>query len=192
MAKLILASGSPYRQALLTRLRLPFESLAPEVNESPLADEPTVATTVRLALAKAEYIAASHPGAWVIGSDQLAEFAGQSIGKPGGEEQAVAQLMQFSNRSINFHTSAAVVCKASGFCQLKTVRTEVRFRRLSEDEVRRYVALDQPTDCAGAFRSEAAGPMLLRTMRSSDPTAIIGLPLISVSRMLRKAGFKLP
>ena len=176
----------------MARLCLPFVSLAPKADESPLRGETTVAITQRLALAKAESLATSFPEAWVIGSDQLAEFDGCSMGKPGSDELAVAQLMQLSDRSVNFHTSAALVCKASGFYQSKTVRTAVRFRRLNEDEVRRYVALDQPLDCAGAFRSEAAGPVLLRTMRSSDPTAIIGLPLIAIAAMLRKAGFKLP
>jgi septum formation protein len=190
--ELILASTSPYRQALLSRLCLPFISHRPEVDESPLPGESTVSLTERLALAKAESVAAAFPGAFIIGSDQLAEFAGRSIGKPGNEAKAVAQLMQFSNRSVNFHTSVAVMCKASGFCQFTTIRTEVQFRELGADEVRRYVALDKPLDCAGAFRSEAAGPMLLRAMNSSDPSAIIGLPLIAVARILRDAGFQLP
>lgn len=190
--ELILASASPYRQALLARLCIPFSSHAPEVDESPRSGESTASLTERLALAKAESIAVSFPGAFIIGSDQLAECAGRSIGKPCSEEKAVAQLLQFSKRSVNFHTSVAVMCKASGFFESTTVRTKVQFRSLREDEVRRYVTLDQPLDCAGAFRSEAAGPMLLQAMHSSDPSAIIGLPLIAVARMLRKAGFSLP
>lgn len=190
--ELILASTSPYRQALLARLCLSFISHKPEVDESPLSGESIDSLTERLALAKAESVAAAFPAAFIIGSDQLAECAGRSIGKPGSEEKAVAQLMQFSNRSVNFHTSVAVICKASGFCQYTTIRTEVQFRKLGEDEVRRYVTLDKPLDCAGAFRSEAAGPMLLRAMKSSDPSAIIGLPLIAVARILRDAGFQLP
>jgi len=157
-----------------------------------MAGESTLQQTERLALAKAERIATSFPDACVIGSDQLAEFAGKSIGKPGTEKMAIAQLMQFSGCKVNFHTSVSVVCKVSGFCETKSVDTEVVFRRLTEDEVRRYVALDQPVDCAGAFRSEAAGPMLLQSMSSSDPTAIIGLPLIALSGLLRNAGFELP
>jgi len=190
--KLILASASPYRHALLERLCIPFESHAPEADESPMTGESTLEQTERLALLKAERIAASFPAACVIGSDQLAEFAGTSVGKPGTEEMAVAQLMRFSGRRVDFHTSLAVVCRKSAFCQTATVTSEVHFRSLTEDEVRRYVALDRPVDCAGAFRSEAAGPMLLQSMVSDDPTAIIGLPLIVLSAMLRKAGFKLP
>ncbi len=190
--ELILASASPYRQALLERLCVPFTSRAPDVDESPLPGESTVALTERLALAKAASTAALFPAAFVIGSDQLAEFAGCSIGKPGSEDRATAQLMQFSGRSVDFHTSVALVCKALDFCQTITVRTEVWFRELTQSEVSRYVSLDQPLDCAGGFRSEAAGPMLLKAMNSSDPTAIIGLPLIAVSSMLRQAGFQLP
>jgi len=190
--KLILASTSPYRQSLLARLCVPFISLAPAIDESPLQGETTVALTERLALAKAESIAASVPDAFVIGSDQLAEFGGSSIGKPGSESRAIAQLLRFSGRSVNFHTSTAVICKASDFLQLVTVKTEVIFRQFSEEEARRYVALDQPLDCAGSFRSEAAGPLILQAMISNDPTAIIGLPLIALSDMLRKAGFNMP
>lgn len=190
--ELILASTSPYRQALLSRLCLPFVSYKPAVDESSLPEESVAARTERLALAKAESVAAAFPGAFVIGSDQLAEFAGRGIGKPGSAEKAVAQLMQFSDRSVLFHTSVAVVCKDSGFRQFTTVRTEVQFRKLREDEVRRYVALDKPLDCAAAFRSEAAGATLVQAMHSGDPSAIIGLPLIAVARILRDAGFSLP
>lgn len=192
MNRLILASTSPYRRTLLARLGVPFECHAPAIDESPLAGEGTVEQTERLALAKAERIAAAFPAAFVIGSDQLAEFAGKGIGKPGSEEKAIEQLMRFSGHSIKFHTSVAVVCEDSGFRECRTVVTEVQFRRLDAREVRRYVALDQPVDCAGAFRSEAAGPVLLRAMCSSDPTAIIGLPLIALSELLRQGGFALP
>ena len=190
--KLILASRSPYRRALLKRLGIPFTVHVSDIDELSLPGEATGHLTRRLALAKAHAVAGVIPGAFVVGSDQLAEIAGISIGKPGSEEKAFTQLMNFSGRSVTFHTSAAVICQAAGYCQSKTIETVVRFRKLTEEEVRRYIALDQPLDCAGAFRSEAGGPMLLRSQRSSDPTAIIGLPLIAVAGMLRKAGFKLP
>ena len=190
--QLVLASSSPYRQALLARLCVPFICIAPDVDEMTIAGEDTATSTERLALAKAERVAGSVPEGFVIGSDQLAEFEGKSIGKPGSEERAVAQLMKFSGRSVNFHTSVAVVGQARGFRELVTVVTEVRFRTLSEQDARAYVTLDQPLDCAGAFRSEAAGPLILEAMISCDPTAIIGLPLIKLSGILRNAGFKLP
>jgi septum formation protein len=189
---LILASTSPYRQSLLARLGIPFSCHAPQVDESPLAGETTVEQTRRLALAKAENVAATFPGDFVVGSDQLAEIAGVSIGKPGNEEKAIEQLMRFSGHTINFHTSVSLVCKNSSHHQLMTVKTEIQFRHFDEKEARSYVELDRPLDCAGAIRSEAAGPVLLRAMHSSDPTAIIGLPLIALSEMLRQAGFKLP
>jgi septum formation protein len=178
LSALILASSSPYRQTLLARLGIPFSCLAPEVDETPLSGETAVEQTF--------------PGAFVIGSDQLAEIAGVSIGKPGTEEKAIEQLMRFTGRNINFHTSVGLVCKNSGHRQLMTVKTEIQFRHFDENEARSYVKLDHPLDCAGAIRSEAAGPVLLRSMCSSDPTAIIGLPLIALSEMLRQAGFKLP
>jgi len=189
---LILASTSPYRQSLLARLGIPFTCQAPEVDESPLPGESTIEQTRRLALAKAENVAAAFPAAFVVGSDQLAEIGGVSIGKPGTEKKAVEQLMRFSGRKITFHTSVGLVCKDSGHRQLMTVETEIQFRHFDKNDARSYVELDHPLDCAGAIRSEAAGPVLLRAMNSSDPTAIIGLPLIALSEMLRQAGFKLP
>lgn len=192
MNQLILASSSPYRRTLLARLGVPFVSRAPEVDESSIPGESTKDQTVRLAQAKAEHVALTFPDAYVIGSDQLAEFAGKRIGKPGSVEHAIEQLFQFSGRNVIFYTSVAVVCKNDNFLQISTVETEVSFRTLDEEEIRSYVALDQPLDCAGAFRSEAAGPVLLQAMHSSDPTAIVGLPLIALSAMLRRAGFKLP
>jgi septum formation protein len=190
--ELILASSSPYRQELLARLRLPFTARAPALDESPLPGESPEQQTLRLAIAKAAQVAADVPGACVIGSDQLAECLGKRVGKPGDEQRAVEQLLQFSGRSVIFHSSVAVMCTATSFSRQATVHTEVRFRQLNEKEVRRYVILDQPFDCAGAFRSEQAGVMLLESMTSADPTAIIGLPLIALARMLRDAGFSLP
>ncbi len=143
-------------------------------------------------MAKALNIARKFPGAVVIGSDQVAEYAGNIIGKPGTAENAVRQLLGFSGQVVTFHTAIAVVCLSSPFSQNALDRTEVRFRQLSEGEVRRYVALDQPYDCAGSFKSEAAGPVLMQSMTTRDPSAIVGLPLIALSHALQAAGFQLP
>ncbi len=190
--ELILASSSRYRQQLLTRLHLPFSTVAPEVDETPRSGEDAAALTHRLARAKAEAVAEQFPQAVVIGSDQVADFSGQAIGKPGNPDRAVKQLLQFSGRTVVFRTAVAVVCRQSGFLQQQTVNTEVCFRTLTEAEVRRYVALDNPLDCAGGFKSEAAGCMLMQSMNSDDPNAIIGLPLISLTAMLRASGYQLP
>jgi septum formation protein len=190
--KLILASSSPYRKLLLDRLRLEFSVLAPAVDEFPLDQESPQQTVVRLAREKALAVSARHPAAVVIGSDQLAVFEDRIIGKPGSCEKAVGQLKQFSGQQILFLTAVHVCCSDSGFDRGEAVNTEVKFRVLSDAEIRRYVALDQPLDCAGGFKSEASGISLLESMHSEDPTAIIGLPLIAVSRLLRATGFRTP
>jgi septum formation protein len=189
---LILASSSPYRKALLARLGLPFEVCSPEIDEGPRPDEPPAELAARLAREKAASVACRFPQAVVIGSDQVAVHRGRIIGKPGTPEQACRQLERFSGDSVEFLTAISVQCLESGLRYEATIGTEVAFRPLNGAEIRRYVAVDQPTDCAGAFRSEAAGPTLLRGMHSSDPTAIIGLPLIAVSAALRQAGYALP
>lgn len=190
--ELILASTSVYRRALLTRLSIPFTVHGPAIDESPLPGESATALTQRLALAKAWHIAEKFPEAVIIGSDQVAACAGRIIGKPGTAENAVRQLLGFSGQIVKFHTAVAVVCRSSKFSQQALDNTEVEFRHLLEDEVRRYVALDQPYDCAGSFKSEAAGPVLMQSMSTKDSSAIVGLPLIALSRMLRAAGFQLP
>lgn len=190
--KLILASSSPYRALLLRRFGLPFTSCAPDIDETSLAGESANQLTSRLAYAKAEAIARSQPAAVVIGSDQVAEFQGRIVGKPGTAGRAETQLLGFSGQTVRFVTAVAVVCEELDLAVQDTVVTEAHFRTLTADEIRRYVALDAPLDCAGAFRSESAGPSLMRSLRSDDPTAIIGLPLITLSDMLRRAGFQLP
>jgi septum formation protein len=189
---LILASGSRYRAELLARLKLPFSSHDPELDERRLPGENAAALTSRLARAKAESIARRFPAAVVVGSDQVAEFEGRIVGKPGDALRAEAQLLEFSGRTVRFVTALALACAELELLQQDAVVTEVRFRTLQADEVRRYVALDAPLDCAGGFKSEAAGSMLLRSLRSEDPTAIIGLPLIALSAMLRQVGYRLP
>ena len=190
--ELILASTSAYRRDLLARLRLPFKVFGPDIDESPLPGEPAPAVAQRLALAKARRIAEKFPGAVAIGCDQVAESAGIAVGKPGTAEKAIRQLLGFSGREVEFHTATAVVCLTGEFEQQALDTTVVRFRELKEDEIHRYIALDSPLDCAGAFKSEAAGPVLLQSISTQDPTAIIGLPLIALSRLLRAAGFHLP
>lgn len=189
---IILASSSPYRKELLLRLGIPFEAHAPTIDESGLPGEDPAQLAGRLAREKAETLARRFPQAVVIGSDQVAVHRGRIVGKAGTLEGARRQLGEFSGESVEFLTAVCIRCRESGLCREETVGTRVVFRSLSDDEIRRYVELDQPTDCAGSFKSEAAGPMLLRAMHSSDPTAIIGLPLITVAEALRAAGFDLP
>lgn len=190
--ELILASTSRYRSLLLQRLGLPFRMIAPGITETPLAGESAARLVRRLASAKAQAVGATLPRAVVIGSDQSAVIRGRIMGKPGTAEAAEEQLIHCSGKSVEFLTSVTVLCAASGFLQTAVVATSVRFRALTRAEIRRYISQDQPLDCAGSFKSEAAGPMLLETMRSDDPSAIIGLPLISLSRLLRASGFLLP
>jgi septum formation protein len=188
---LVLASTSPYRRELLGRLRLPFDTARPEVDETPLPAESPTALVGRLALAKAGVICRREPGAWVIGSDQAAELDGRPLGKPGGREAAIAQLSSMSGRAVAFRTAVAVV-HGDGrvFSALDT--TTVRFRELSAGEIARYVDAEQPFDCAGSFKSEGLGITLFAAIESTDPAALIGLPLIATAGLLRKAGFTLP
>jgi len=189
---IILASSSPYRKMLLQRLPLDFTVLSPSIDETPLPDERPASLVSRLAREKARAVSGQHPDALVIGSDQVALFQDRIIGKPGSVHKAVEQLQQFSGQSVRFLTAVAVNCSASGFFSCSTIDTEVCFRVLDDAEIKRYVATDNPLDCAGGFKSEAAGSALLTHMKSDDPAAIIGLPLISLSAMLREAGFRIP
>lgn len=192
MPSLTLASTSAYRRALLERLGLPFATARPEVDESPLPGESPQASAERLALAKAEAVLAqSGSDAWVIGSDQVAELDGRPLGKPGSHAAAVAQLLSMSGREVRFLTA---LCLASpdGRRLLALDVTTVRFRALGDDEIQRYVAREQPLDCAGSFKSEGLGIALFDEIDNRDPTALIGLPLIATARLLREAGFELP
>ena len=177
---------------MLERFGLPFATAAPEVDESEKPGETPHRMVRRLAREKAEAIAAAHPFARVIGSDQVAECEGSWVGKPGTEKRAMMQLAGFSGRTVRFLSAFAIVCRDIAFVYERTVTTEVIFRRLETREIERYVALDQPLDCAGSFRSEARGPSLLEAMRSDDPTAIMGLPLIELAKGLRESGIRLP
>jgi septum formation protein len=189
---LVLGSTSRYRRELLERLNLPFEAAAPDVDETPLPGEAPRDLALRLALAKARAVAQQHPGAVVIGSDQVADLAGEPLGKPGQHERAVQQLRQMSGQTVVFQTAVAVVCAATGFEQVELAPVEVRFRALSDEEIERYLRAEQPYDCAGSAKSEGLGIALLDAIHSDDPTALIGLPLIRTCRMLRAAGLVLP
>ena len=186
--RLVLASTSRYRRELLERLRLPFEVSAPEVDEAPLAGETPGETALRLALDKADAVAAGDPDAVVIGSDQVADLDGVGLGKPGNHELATAQLRAMSGRVVVFQTGVAVVCRASGFREAALVPVSVRFRRLGDAEIERYLHLEQPYDCAGSAKAEALGIALCEAIDSDDPTALIGLPLIRTCTLLRRAG----
>jgi septum formation protein len=190
--QLILASGSPYRSLLFQRLNLPFEVHSPDIDESPMENESPLDLVRRLADQKSAAVAGRFPAALVIGSDQVAVCGERIVGKPGNAARARKQLRDFSGQSIVFHTAVTVRCEATGFFFEHTVDTEVRFRQLGEAEIERYVKQENPIDCAGSFKSEAAGICLLQGLVSNDPTAIIGLPLIAVSEALRLAGFPLP
>lgn len=185
---LILASTSRYRRELLARLRLPFEVVSPGVDETPRAGETPAALAQRLALAKARAVAALHPQAVVIGSDQVADLEGQAIGKPHTHERAVAQLQAMSGRSVVFQTAVAVVRAESGVAEVRLSPVVVRFRTLDDAEIETYLRAEQPYDCAGSAKSEGLGITLLRSVESSDPTSLIGLPLTTVCELLRLAG----
>jgi septum formation protein len=185
---LVLASTSRYRRELLQRLRLPFEVRSPHVEETPLPGERPAAMAQRLALAKARAVAATAPHAVVIGSDQVADLQGQAIGKPGTHERAVAQLRTMSGREVVFHTAVAVVREDNGFARCLLAPVTVRFRALGDEEIERYLRLEQPYDCAGSAKSETLGIALLEAIESDDPTALVGLPLIRTAQLLREAG----
>jgi septum formation protein len=187
----VLGSTSRYRRELLERLRIPFTVSAPGVDETPLPGEAPQVLARRLALAKARAVAALHPDAVVIGSDQVADLAGQPLGKPGEHARAVQQLRQMRGQTVIFQTALAVVCLASGYEQVDLAEVRVVFRDLSDAEIESYLQAEQPYDCAGSAKSEGLGIALLESIDNDDPTALIGLPLIRTARMLRQAGVKL-
>lgn len=191
MTPLILASTSPYRRELLQRLRLPFDVARPEVDETALPGEAPQALAIRLAQAKAQAIAHRGADAWALGSDQVAECAGQALGKPGRRGAAIAQLQAMSGKTVHFHT-ALCLAHADGRLLADVDLTEVHFRTLGQAEIERYVDAEQPFDCAGSFKSEGLGISLFEAIDNRDPTALIGLPLIATARLLRRAGFSLP
>jgi septum formation protein len=187
----VLGSSSRYRRELMERLRIPFSVAVPDVDETPHAGETPRNLALRLALAKAHAVAQLHPEAVVIGSDQVADLAGQPLGKPGEHARAVQQLRQMRGKTVIFQTALAVVCLSTGFEQVDLAEVRVVFRDLSDEEIEAYLQAEKPYDCAGSAKSEGLGIALLESIDNDDPTALVGLPLIRTSRLLRQAGIKL-
>jgi septum formation protein len=189
--RLILASGSHYRQELLTRLHMPFEALIPGIEETPQSGELPNDTALRLAKEKARVISQQEPGALVIGSDQVATVDGEQMGKPGSHAKALRQLQIMQGRTVIFHTA---LCLWDGrkeerhAAQVENVQTRVLFRSLSDIELENYLHIEKPYDCAGSAKNEGLGIALIEKIESTDPTALTGLPLIALTTMLRNAG----
>jgi septum formation protein len=188
---LILGSTSIYRRELLGRLRIPFSVQSPQVDETSLPGERPADLAQRLALAKARAVAARFPDCVVIGSDQVADLDGESLGKPGNHQNAVAQLQRMRGKTVIFQTAVAVVCAQSGFEQHDLAPVKVTFRDLTDADIEHYLLTELPYDCAGSAKSEGLGIILLERIDNDDPTALVGLPLIRTSRMLRAAGIPL-
>jgi septum formation protein len=188
---LLLASTSPYRRVLLERLRLPFDCVAPAIEETQLGGENPESMACRLAQAKAKAVAARHPGSLVLGSDQSASLSGRVLGKPGSRERAHAQLAACSGLDVVFHTAVCLIDR-HGDAHGALDTTRVRFRVLDDAAIERYLDAESPLDCAGSFKAEAYGITLFERIDSEDPTALIGLPLIRTAALLREAGLQLP
>jgi septum formation protein len=190
--RLVLASSSKYRRELLSRLHVPFEVLAPSVDETPLPGESPEATALRLATEKAAAVAAQAPGTLVIGSDQVATLDGEQIGKPGSHENALKQLQKMRGRRVIFHTALCLWDgrkAAAEAVQVENVQTFVTFRDLPDHELDAYLRIEKPYDCAGSAKNEGLGIAILEKIESTDPTALTGLPLITLTTMLRRTGF---
>jgi septum formation protein len=191
-ARLILASSSKYRKMLLGRFGIPFDCCSPDIDETARASEAPVELVARLASEKAHSVSQANRRAVVIGSDQVAVFNGKIIGKPGNLKVAREQLSSFSGQVVEFLTAVSVQCPDKGFEELHVDTTRVGFRVLQAEEIERYLAAEQPFDCAGAFKAESLGIVLFERISSEDPTALIGLPLIRTAAILRRAGLQLP
>ena len=185
---LVLGSTSRYRRELLARLGLSFEAAAPDIDETPLPGERPVDTAMRLSEAKARAVAGRYADALVIGSDQVADCDGRAVSKPGDHANARRELQALSGRTIVFHTGLALVDAASGRCQRAMIDVTSVFRTLGDAEIEAYLEREKPYDCAGGVKSEALGIALFERITADDPTALIGLPLIALCRMLRAEG----
>jgi septum formation protein len=189
---LILASSSPYRKELLSRLCIPFTCITPDIDETPFPDESTDALIERLSHEKDQVIAKQHPNAWVIASDQVADFNGQAIGKPGTHEKALAQLQMMRGKTVVFKTGLCLMNHQSQRSIYMCIPTQVTFHDLEDAILENYLRTEKPYDCAGSAKSEGLGICLLSKIKSDDPTALIGLPLISLSGLLRTVGYAIP
>jgi septum formation protein len=192
MPKLVLASSSPYRRELLTRLQIPFEVISPDVDEAPLAHEAPQDTALRLAQLKACAVAEKFPDALIIGSDQVALLGKQQLGKSHTFENAKKQLMAASGQSLVFHTALCLYNSRTKNMQARVVPIMIKFRTLSEDLIERYLEKEQPYNCAGSAKFEGLGIALIERFEGEDPNALIGLPLIALVDMLHNEGISLP
>jgi septum formation protein len=192
MPRLVLASTSAFRRELLARLQIPFEVANPETDETALPGEGPTATAERLSVAKAKAVASRFPGALIIGSDQVAYLDTQCFGKPLTRERAIEQLRAMRGQTVIFHTGLCLYNSANDNTQICGVPTEVAFRKLTDEEIERYLDKEQPYHCAGSARSEGLGIALLSSMRGDDPNALVGLPLIALCGMLRAEGVPVP
>ncbi|MFZ9161225.1 MAG: Maf family nucleotide pyrophosphatase [Burkholderiaceae bacterium] len=191
MVQLVLASTSPYRRQLLARLGLPFDQAKPMVDETPLPGESPLALSLRLAKAKAMALAQQYPQAWLIGSDQVAVCKGRLMGKPGTPQAALSQLQWQRGSITTFHTAVCLFRADTGESQIQIVSTDVHWlaeSELSDAQLQRYIDLESPLDCAGAAKSEGLGTVLIQKMDTPDPTALIGLPMVALTKMLRTWG----
>jgi len=190
--KLVLASTSPFRKELLQRLSVPFETFAPDVDESHLPDEPPEQLVQRLSAAKARAGAAQFPDALIIGSDQVAVCDNEILGKPGTHENACRQLSRLAGHRVSFLTGLCLLDAASDHARVDLVAYHVTFRKLTAQQIERYLGEEKPYNCAGSFKSEGLGVSLFESMEGEDPTALIGLPLIRLTTWLNDAGIAIP
>lgn len=188
---LVLASTSPYRRELLSRLRIPFEVAAPDCDETPLPGEDAAATASRLAVQKAQSLCVRYPDALIIGSDQVALLHGEQLGKPGNHERAAQQLSAMRGQTVVFHTALALINSKTGHVQQTVVPYHVTMRTYSPAEIEAYLQKEQPYNCAGSAKTEGLGITLIADMHGSDPNALIGLPLIALTDMLLQEGFSI-
>lgn len=189
--ELILASGSRYRRELLERLQIPFSVYAADIDETRRPQEPARDMALRLAVEKAQAVAVKHPAAWVIGSDQTLALDEEILGKPGNHSNAVAQLQKLSGQRVYFYTSLCLM-QQNGFMHSDLAVITVQFRELQLEEIQSYLAVEPAYDCAGSCKAEGLGISLVEKIESDDPTALIGLPLIRLRRMLADSGWSLP
>lgn len=188
---IVLASTSVYRGELLSRLRIPFQTAAPDVDETPRQGESARDTSLRLSHEKALGVAAHHPDALIIGSDQVALLDGEQLGKPGNHGNAVRQLESMRGKTVVFYTALTLLNAHTGKVQSAVAENRVTFRSLSDEEIENYLRLEQPYNCAGSAKSEGLGIALIQKMEGDDPNALIGLPLILLIDMLRNENFRL-
>jgi len=186
--RLVLASGSAYRKALLERLGLRFEVTSPQIDEAPLPTESPADTALRLSILKAKAVQASHRGALIIGCDQVASSGGKRFGKPGNHENAARQLRELSGKSVEFHTAVSLLDSNNGELQTRVVLCRVVFRKLDERRIEAYLRRERPYDCSAGAKAEGLGIALIERIDTDDPSSLIGLPLIALSEMLERAG----